>query len=86
MPKLDAQAAKAEPLATSQDYQQTFEGFRPGQKVLEDLCARFHDRSIYVPGGLEGARETERRAAQKDVITFILRRLGQLDEGEGNAT
>lgn len=75
-----SQADPTKPLAAPGDYVATFEGFRPGQNVLADLCARFHDRSIYTPGGLEGARETERRAAQKDVITFILRRIGQIGE------
>lgn len=83
MPKSDAKTQRGgKPLASAEDYKNTFESFRPGQNVLQDLCARFHDRAIYMPGGLEGARETERRAAQKDVITFILRRIGQLDEGE----
>jgi hypothetical protein len=70
----------AQPLATHEDYAATFEGFKPGQKVLEDLLARFHDRAIYSAGGIEGARETERRAAQKDVVGFILRRIGQVEE------
>lgn len=71
-------------LANAEDYRATFEGFRPGQKVLEDLVARFHDRRTYVAGGMEGQRETDRRAAQKEVVGFILNRLGQI-EGEGNA-
>lgn len=70
-------------LATPEDYVQTFGEFRPGQKVLGDLSARFHDRNTYVPGGIEGQRETDRRAAQKEVITFILRRLGQI-QGDPN--
>lgn len=69
---------KPEQIATPEDYVATFESFKHGQKVIEDLVARFHDRSIYVAGGLEAQRETERRAAQKDVITFILRRIGQI--------
>jgi len=73
---------KAQPLATPEDYAATFEGFKPGQNVLQDLCARFHDRQIYSPGGVEGARETERRAAQKDVVGFILRRIGQIGEDD----
>lgn len=82
-----AETAKSEQLeiATREEYSQTFEGFKPGQKVLEDLMARFHDRSIWMPGGVEGARETERRAAQKDVVGFILRRLGQNIGGNNNA-
>lgn len=76
---------KEQPLATPQDYAATFEGFKPGQNVLADLCARFHDRQIYATGGIEGARETERRAAQKDVVGFILRRIGQIEEREDDA-
>lgn len=72
-------------LASREDYTQTFEGFKPGQKVLEDLMARFHDRPAFVPGGPEGARETDRRAAQKDVVGFILRRLGQTIGGDNSA-
>lgn len=71
---------KPRALATPSDYKATFEGFRPGAKVLEDLLARFHDRSIHVAGGIEAQRETEKRAAQKEVIGFILRRIGQIDE------
>lgn len=88
MPSQQAKPTIQRPvLATGDDYRATFQGFKPGQKVLEDLCARFHDRRTYVQGGLEGQRETERRAAQKDVVTFILARLGQIDDqGEDDAT
>jgi hypothetical protein len=69
--------------ATPEDYVACFEGLPAGRAVLEDLVARFHDRDIYVPGGLEAARETEKRAAEKGVIAFVLRRLGQIhDRGE----
>jgi hypothetical protein len=71
---------KPKPGATLADYQATFVGFKPGQKVLEDLLGRFHDRPVYVPGGLEGQRETEKRAAQKEVVGYILRKLGQIEE------
>jgi hypothetical protein len=71
-------------LATPEDYVATFEGFKPGTKVLQDLCARFHDRNTYCTGGVEGQRETERRAAQKEVVTWILRRMGQI-KGDENA-
>lgn len=82
----DLKPEQARPLiATPEDYRQTFEGFRPGQKVLEDLVARFHDRAIWMPGGAEGARETERRAAQKEVVGFILRKIGQINEESGDA-
>jgi len=79
MPELQPEQAQPQ-LATPEDYRQTFEGFKPGQKVLEDLLARFHDRAVYVRGGIEAQRETEARAAQKEVIGFILRKLGQIEE------
>lgn len=72
-------------LASAEDYRQTFVQFKAGQKVLEDLCARFHDREIHVPGGIEGQRETEKRAAQKNVVAFILRKAGQQIGGSENA-
>lgn len=72
-------------IATAEDYRQTFVGFKPGQKVLEDLCAKFHDREIHVAGGIEGQRETEKRAAQKNVLSFILRKAGQQIGGNENA-
>lgn len=80
----EAKPAQPQQLATPEDYVATFEGFKPGQKVLEDLCARFHDRAIYAPGGIDGQRETERRAARKEVIEFILKRMGQIG-GDANA-
>ena len=46
-------------IAPPEDYAATFEGFKPGANVLEDLVARFHDRPIYVPGGIEAQRETD---------------------------
>ena len=75
---------KAKPLAAIEDYVATFQGFKPGANVLEDLVARFHDRHVYKAGGIEAQRETERRAAQKEVIEFILARIGQqIGGGDG---
>lgn len=63
-------------------YHRVFVGHAEGAQVLEDLVARFHDRTVYVPGGVDGQRETERRAAQKQVIEYILRQVAQIAEGE----
>lgn len=62
-------------------YQRVFENGE-GAEVLEHLVALFHDRRTYVAGGLEAQRETERRAAQKEVIDFVLRKLGQSLSGD----
>lgn len=67
-------------LAPPEMYHRVFVGHAEGAKVLEDLVARFHDRSVYVPGGVEAERETQARAAQKEVIGFILRRVGQINQ------
>jgi hypothetical protein len=71
-------------LAEPEDYVATFQTFKHGEKVLEDLTARFHDRRIYQAGGLDAARETERRAAQKEVMEFIFRMIGMTPEANQN--
>lgn len=53
-------------------------GTPEGQKVLEHLMGKFHDRQIYMPGGPEGQRETDRRAAHKEVVAYMLRLIGQI--------
>lgn len=65
-------------------YHRVFVGHGEGRIVLEDMVARFHDRPIHVSGGLEAQRETEKRAAQKEVIGFVLRRIGQISDKEEN--
>lgn len=72
------------PEATVETYHRVFVGHKEGAAVLEDLVARFHDRNIHVAGGIEAQRETEKRAAQKEVIGFILRRIGQIHQQEDN--
>ena len=83
MPKhfaVDKQVSPIQPDA----YHRVFVGHADGREVLEDLVARFHDRNIHVSGGLEAQRETEKRAAQKEVVGFILRRIGQIHQQEDN--
>lgn len=63
-------------------WERMFVHHKDGAAILEDLVARFHDRTIYVPGGIEAQRETERRAAQKEVVGYILRRIGQVKGDE----
>lgn len=69
-------------IAPADMYHRVFVGHKEGGIVLEDLVARFHDRTIHVAGGLEAQRETEKRAAQKEVIGFILRRIGAVHQQE----
>lgn len=60
-------------------------GHGEGAEVLEVLEVRFgRGREIYVPGGPEGARETDRRAAHGEVLTFIYRQLLRAQRGDPN--
>jgi hypothetical protein len=52
-----------------------------GPLVLDHLDARFRARQTYVPGGIDAQRETERRAAHKEVIDYILAMIAQAQEG-----
>jgi len=53
-------------------YHRVFVGHHEGALVLEDLVGRFFDIEVYVKGGPEAARETEARAARRDVVRHIL--------------
>jgi hypothetical protein len=52
-----------------------------GARVLEHLQAMFFDRPGYRPGGLEGQRETDRRAAHREVVDFIHRQIAAARAG-----
>jgi len=52
-----------------------------GVRVLEHLQAIFFDRPGYKAGGLEGQRETDRRAAHREVIDFIHRQIALARSG-----
>lgn len=51
-----------------------------GQKVLDDLAARFYYVKTYVPGGPEAQRETDARGARRDVLHYIIRRANMAAE------
>ena len=61
-----------------------FNGTTEGQAVLEALDLKFRAQRIYTPGGLEGQRETDRRAAQKEVIDWIYAQLLRSQRGDVN--
>jgi hypothetical protein len=65
-------------------YHRVFVGHHEGAKVLEDLTARFFDVEVYVPGP-DGERETSRRAAQREVVRYILTKIGQVNVVDPNA-
>lgn len=56
-----------------------------GQKVLDDLAARFYYVKTYVPGGVEGQRESDARAARRDVIDYIIKRTAMVSEKQETA-
>ena len=65
-------------------YARVFEGHHEGKLILEDLVRRFYDIPVYVPGGVEAQRETERRAARREVVHFILMQIGQVGQNDPN--
>ena len=56
-----------------------------GPLVLDHLDAMFRARPTYVAGGIESQRETERRAAHKEVIDYVLSMIQSAQEGEPDA-
>jgi hypothetical protein len=61
-------------IAYPEDYSLIFESHRVGQKVLEDLVARFGNNP-YVKGGHEAERQTSFNAGKLEVVNFILSRI-----------
>jgi len=61
-------------------YHRVFVESPEGAIVLEDLVARFFDIEVYQAGGIEAQRETERRAARREVLRFILNKVAQVNE------
>lgn len=64
------------------DYRDLFERDARGARLLEDLVQRFGGNP-YVRGGVEAARETDYRAGQLRVVTFIL---DQINRANGATT
>lgn len=65
-------------------FDRVFAGTTEGQAVLDVLDAKFRAQRIYQAGGLDGQRETDRRAAQKEVIDFIYDLLRRAQQGDRN--
>lgn len=66
-------------------YSRVFEQHHEGSLIMADLTRRFYDVNVFVPGGIEAQRETERRAARREVIHFILTQLSQVGQVDPNA-
>lgn len=78
-------ATEAPKLVDPAMYARVFEGHAEGRMILEDLVRRFYDVQVFVPGDLRGQRETERRAARREPIHFILAQMGQVQGEDHNA-
>lgn len=57
-------------------YARVFEGHAEGALILEDLVARFYDVNVWH----RDQRETDRRAARREVVQFILHSIGQVKQ------
>lgn len=73
---MSANAQSGQPTVTPEMYARVFDGLPEGKLVLEDLVARF-GRNPYVRGGADAARETDFRAGQLSVPTFILNQINR---------
>ncbi len=51
-----------------------------GQKVLDDLAARYYYVKTYVPGGLDAQRESDARGHRRDVLDYIIKRTSMVSE------
>lgn len=71
---------------TPEAYARVFEGHHEGVLILADLTRRFYDVNTYVPGGMDGQRESDRRSARREVVHFILTQIGQVGKLNPNET
>lgn len=65
-------------------YARVFEGHHEGALILADLVRRFYDVNVFVAGGHDAQRETDRRAARREVVHFILTQIGQVNQADPN--
>lgn len=57
-------------------YARVFEGHHEGALILEDLTRRFGG-GLWVKGGLEAQRETDRNLGKRAVLDFIIGQVNQ---------
>lgn len=67
---LHTSEASAKRAADADTFHRVFEQSGDGRLVLEYLTQRFA-RKLWIAGGQEGARETDRRIGQFEVVNFI---------------
>lgn len=65
--------------ATERDYQIVFDLEPAGQRIIEDLAAKYCKPS-YVRGGHDAERESCFRAGQASVVNFILAKINQAND------
>jgi hypothetical protein len=70
--------------ANAEMYSRVFVGHAEGALILEDLVARFYDKRSFTTGGVEGARMTDMKEGRRAVVAFILKQIGQVQEGDPN--
>lgn len=69
--------------ATAGTYRLVFDVEPAGQRVLEDLVAKYC-KSAYVRGGQDAERESCYRAGQAAVVNFILTKINQANDPSYN--
>jgi hypothetical protein len=72
---------RASDRVSPQMYARLFVSSAEGPLILEALIERFH-RNPYVPGGIEGQRQTDFNAGCMNVMSFILGQIDKASTGE----
>lgn len=81
--ELRATPADGDRLRVAPDvYRTVFELDPQGRAILEDLVARFHDCPIGSKD--EETHRTARELGRRDVVQFVLRRIGQVRNAESD--
>lgn len=64
------------PIVTPEMYAQVFGPGTAGEKVLEDLIAKFVRPPVY-EGGIDGVRKSDARAGQRRPLDYIMLKINQ---------
>ncbi len=72
------------PIVTPAMYAQVFGPGTPGEKVLEDLIAKFVRPPVY-QDGIDGIRKSDRNAGQRRPLDFIMLKINQANGADTSA-
>jgi hypothetical protein len=71
---------------SAQTYAAIFEDDPRGAAILDDLANRFARQPVVDKGGIDAVLQTYRRSGNREVVNFILLRIGQARSGDSNSS